>query len=363
MPIFWVVLLFILAAVIIFLLVYLTQQFQSGLSGGLRDELAGVETRLRQNTEQFVQTANERFAHEQTKTKALLEQERQSIESHVGNMDKELLRLGELLNRFDKDSRSQFHSLQEKVTVSAVASQELRAIIGNNQLRGELGERMAEDILRAAGLEPGIHYQKNIAQETVNTRPDYTFILPDGHKLFMDVKFPLQNYSQWVQAQDKEQKARFQSDFIRDVKQRIRELKKREYVNPEEGTLDYLLLFIPSEQIFGDIHRMSPGIMDEALSQKILLAAPYSLYGVLSIVRQAYDNFHFHKNTGEILKLVDQFRQDYENFKTRFDDLGVSLDKIHEKYRDISDKSFKRMDRQVQRMDDLRKGEEQILLQ
>jgi len=323
-----------------------------------------LEARLKAHSDHFIQLANERFIQEQTRSKAVLEQSKQSIEFQVDGLQKELSKILDLVSAFEKDRIHKFASLEEKLAQTAVATQglsqithELGAVIGNNQLRGLWGQRMAEDILRAAGLEEGIHYLRDKSQETVSTRPDYTFLLPDQHKVYMDVKFPLNNYQELMGADTKDDQDRYSKDFMRDVKNRIRELKKREYINAAEQTLDYIILFIPNEQIFGFIHRFEPGIMDEALGQKILLTSPYSLYGVLSIIRQAHDNFHFQKSANEILKLIGAFLDDYENFKKRFTDLGESLDKTKEKYLEVSEKSFKRLDQRLKKLEDFRKGQ------
>ncbi|MGH7197673.1 MAG: DNA recombination protein RmuC, partial [Candidatus Omnitrophota bacterium] len=323
-----------------------------------------LEARLKEHSDHFIQLANERFIQEQTRSKAVLEQSKQSIEFQVENLQKELSKIFVMVSDFEKDRIHKFASLEEKLAQAAVATQglsqithELSSVIGNNQLRGLWGQRMAEDILRAAGLEEGIHYLKEKAQDTVSTRPDFTFLLPDDRKVHMDVKFPLNNYEALSRAEAKADQDRHSADFIRDVKNRIRELKKRDYVNPEEQTLDYLILFIPSEQVFGYIHRNAPTIMDEALSQKILLTSPYSLYGVLSIIRQAHDNFHFQRSANEILKLISAFLDDYENFKKRFTDVGESLDKTKEKYLEVSEKSFKRLDQRLKKLEDFRKGQ------
>jgi DNA recombination protein RmuC len=323
-----------------------------------------IESRLKEHSDHFIGLANERFIQEQTRSKAMLEQNKQSIEHQVDGLQKELARLLDMVSAFEKERIHKFASLDEKLAQTALATQglseithELSSVIGNNQLRGLWGQRMAEDILKAAGLEEGIHYLREKVQDTVSTRPDYTFLLPDDRKVHMDVKFPLNNYEALARAEAKPEQDRHAAEFIRDVKSRIRELKKRDYVNPEEKTLDYIILFIPSEQVFGYIHRSAPGIMDEALSQKILLTSPYSLYGVLSIIRQAHDNFHFQRSANEILKLIGAFLDDYENFKKRFTDVGESLDKTKEKYLEVSEKSFKRLDQRLKKLEDFRKGQ------
>jgi len=352
-----------LVALAVFALICLTAYFM--LLRSFRREFSSVEGRLKEAVDRFVGTANDRFINEQTRSKAMLEQSKQSIEFQVDNLNKELSKITTMVSEFEKDRIRKFVNLDEKLAQAAMATQglsevtqELSSVIGNNQLRGLWGQRMAEDILRAAGLEEGIHYLKEKSQETVLTRPDYTFLLPDQHKVYMDVKFPLNNYQELMGAKEKNDQERYSNDFIRDVKNRIRELKKRDYINLEEQTLDYIILFIPNEQVFGFIHRFAPGIMDEALSQKILLTSPYSLYGVLSIIRQAYDNFYFKKSAGEILKLIGQFLEDYENFKKRFVELGEILDKGKDKYLEVSEKSFKRLDMRIRKLEDFRKGQE-----
>ncbi len=335
------------------------------VESGIRSQFAEIENRLRQESERFIQTANERFTHEQFKSKAVLEQNRNAIEHHVDSLSKELERITKLIHDFENDRINKFATLDEKLAQSALATrnlsettQKLSSVMGNNQLRGALGTKLAEDILTAANLSEGIHYFKEKSQDTLSTRPDFTFPLPDHHKVHMDVKFPLNNYLAFMNAEDRNEKERCLNDFIKDVKNRMRELKKREYINPEEQTLDYVILFIPNEQIFGFIHRHAPELMDEALEQKVLLASPYSLYGILSIIRQAYDNFSFEKSANEILKLVTQFLADYENFKKRFADLGESLDKTRDKYAEVSDKSFKKLDLRIRKLEDFRKGRE-----
>lgn len=355
------ILIALIGAAISGFIVFFLLRIQSHIQNHLRQ----AEVRFKQESERFIETANERFIHEQLKSKALLEQNKQTVENHVDNLTKELERITALIQEFEKDRTHKFASLSEKLAQSASATlnlsettQKLSSVIGNNQLRGQWGQKMAEDILRTAGLTEGFHYFKERSQETVSTRPDFIFPLPDEHKVYMDVKFPLNNYQAFMGTEDKNEKERCLSDFLKDVRNRIRELKKREYINPEERTLDYVILFIPNEQVFGFIHRNAPELMDEALSQKVILSGPYSLYCVLSIIRQAFDNFSFKKKTGEILNLIRQFLDDYENFKKRFLDVGELLDKTKEKYLEVSDKSFKRLDSKIKKLEEFRRGQE-----
>ena len=187
-------------------------------------------------------------------------------------------------------------------------------------------------------------------------KPDYTFLLPQGHCINMDVKFPLDNYLQMVNAPEGVQRDSYEKEFIKNVKDRIREIQNRDYINPSENTLDFVLLFIPNEQVFGLIQEKMPDVMDFALKQKVVLCSPFTLYAMLSVVRQAHEHFRFEKDIKKIIELIEGFTKDYELFKNRFADLGSLIYKVSIQYADITDKSFKKLDGKIQRIEDHKKG-------
>ncbi len=75
----------------------------------------------------------------------------------------------------------------------------LREALANPQARGQWGERMAEDVLRLAGFTEHVNYRKQTQVDGGTGRPDFTFDLPKGHVLYMDVKFPLASYLRYLE--------------------------------------------------------------------------------------------------------------------------------------------------------------------
>ena len=92
---------------------------------------------------------------------------------------------------------------------------------------------MAEDVLRLAGFTENVNYRKQAqlggADAGVTGRPDFTFDLPKGHVLHMDVKFPLSSYLRYLEARTDVERAEHLKTFLRDVRTRVRELSKRNY--------------------------------------------------------------------------------------------------------------------------------------
>ncbi len=324
-----------------------------------------ARAQMREDFRQLLDLAESKFETERVRQKSELEEKKTAVESAVDKLSERLKSYEDLMRQFESDRAVKYGSLEkglkdaaEQTAKLASSTEGLRGLLDNSRARGQWGERMADDILRASGLQEGVQYLKNRALDTSTSRPDFTFLLPDAKKLNMDVKFPLDNWLRFSHASSDDERARLKKDFERDVKARIKEIQKRDYVSVEEGTLDYVLLFIPNEQVYGFIQESFPGLVDEALSQKVVLCSPFTLYAVLGVVRQAFDHFHFAQATQEVLKLISQFGAVYDTFKARFLDMGEKLGRLRELYDDIETKSFKRLDASVQKIDRVRKGEE-----
>ena len=319
----------------------------------------------REDFRQLLELAEQKFETERVKQKSELDEKKVAVETAVDKLTDRLKATEEMVRKFEADRATKYGSLEkglkdatEQTAKLATSTEGLRALMDNSRARGQWGERMADDILRASGLQDGVQYRKNRALDTSATRPDFTFLLPEGKKLNMDVKFPLDNWLRLLHAASDDDRARYKKEFERDVKARIKEIQGRGYVSVDEGTLDYVLLFIPNEQVYGFIQESFPGLVDEALAQKVVLCSPFTLYAVLGVVRQSFDNFHFAQATQEVLKLISHFAATYETFKARFVKLGETVGKVRELYDDIEQTSFKRLDASVAKIERVRKGEE-----
>ena len=144
-------------------------------------------------------------------------------------------------------------------------------------------------------------------------RPDFTFFLPKGLTLNMDVKFPFANYLAWLNATNDAEREKCSRSFLKDVRDRIKEVTSRDYIDPAQNTLDYALLFIPNEQVYSFIHEQEPGMIDDGLLQKVIFCSPVTLYAVLAVIRQAVDNFTLSR-LPKLLALFGAFSKQWKEF-------------------------------------------------
>lgn len=323
---------------------------------------------LRQNNEQFLALANERLDKEQTKAMGEFKQDKQVLTLHVQQLKDQLAKYEKLIKDLEKDRAAKFSSLDTQLQSNAKntenllhTTEKLTAILANVKLRGQWGERMAEDILNYCGLQEGLHFDKNTAFETNTARPDYIFHLPDDHKLAMDVKFPLNNYLAYVNAENEDDKERYKKDFLNDVKARINEIAKKEYLPAAEATLDYVLLFIPNEQVYGFVNENYPGLIDESLGKKIIICSPWTLYAVLRIVWQAWQNYHYSQGIKDVVLQVKDFLDEFDKFRGKMDAVGKGLSTAQGAFEEMVSTRTRKLDSKIEKIQRYGEGQDLIV--
>lgn len=316
---------------------------------------------LSKSTQELLKLANETLSKQTQAGGMELEGKKQLIDQTLLAMKDDLGKVQDLMNTLEKDREQKFGQLETQLKNAAEQTSKLqetahhlREALASSRVRGQWGERMAEDVLNLAGFIEGINYFKQKALETGPARPDYTFNLPQGRKVNMDVKFPLDNYLRFLEAPGESDKESYKGQFLRDVKNRIKEVTTREYINPEENTLDYVLVFIPNEQVYAFINESDSTLLDEALKKKVILCSPITLYAILAVIRQAMENFNLEKTAGRIMALLGGFNKQWEAFVDSMDKMGVKIHQAQEEYDRLTTTRRNQLERQLRRIEDLR---------
>ncbi|MDH7493787.1 MAG: DNA recombination protein RmuC [Candidatus Saccharicenans sp.] len=317
---------------------------------------------LKRNTEEFLKVANEVLS-KQTRTGELeLEGKKKLIDQTLEGMKTDLAKVQELITEFEKDRAVKFGQLEKQLSLALEqtsrlqeTTNQLRQALASTRSRGQWGERMAEDILRLMGLVEGINYVKQQVMEAGRERPDYTFFLPQDRKINMDVKFPLDNYLHYLEAQGEKEKENCKQQFLKDVRDRIKEVTNREYINPEDNTLDYVLVFIPNEQVYAFINENDRSLLDEALKKKVILCSPITLYAVLAIIRQAMENFNLQNTAGQIMKLLESFYKQWQLFVKSLEKVGKKIYEAQQEYENLNTTRKNQLEKPLHQIDSLKR--------
>jgi DNA recombination protein RmuC len=317
---------------------------------------------LSKNSTEFLKIAKETLSNQVHLGEKDLEGKKKLIDQTLETMRIELQKVQRIVSDFEKDREQKFGELSNQLKATAEQTGKLRDVtsqlssaLTSTTARGQWGARIAEDILRLAGFIEGVNYQKEKTQDTVNTRPDYTFLLPQGLKVNMDVKFPLNGYLRYVESVNDTEKQRFKDQFLRDARTRIKEVTTRDYINPEEKTLDYVIVFIPNEQAYAFINENDRSLLDDALRAKVVVCSPLTLYAILAVIRQAVDNFNLEKTASQILSLLSVFNKQWDAFIKSFDKLGNKIKEVQEEFDILTSTRRNKLERPIKKIEDLRR--------
>ncbi len=317
-------------------------------NGGSTKELEQTITKLSQDIfknsqEQFLTLAHERMKAESTHAQTDLAHKKETIAQLIEEVRKDLQESQRQLRSSDEARIATFSALSKELEVNqrvikelATTTEDLKRVLSNNQLRGAFGEQVAENLLKMAGFVTGQDYVFNKEQESTDTRPDFTIFLPDKTRINVDVKFPYQALIKMSATENPQEKEQYLRQFTSDVRQKIKQVTTRDYINPEERTVDFVILFIPNEMIFSFIYDQLNEVWEEAMVKKVVLAGPFSFTALLRMIKQAYANFRYQENIHHIIGLIQKFEGEYEKFSDAIDLLGDRLDSTKKQYEAVS---------------------------
>ena len=258
------------------------------------------------------------------------------IDTTKKQIDEKMGRLETEISKLREANSEKFGNVDSAVAGLAQQTQALNKVLSSSQGRGNWGEKMLVDILMQAGFERGINYEMQEKLEG-GGKPDFTFHLPPDRVLYLDSKFPMENYLKYFEAQDDNTRKIMKDAFIENVEDRVKELQDRDYVQQSNANaLDYVLLFIPNEGVLGFIQQHKPSLIDEAVAKRVVLCSPLTLYAFLGVVRQATASFAMEKNANEVLRLLTNFGKAWGSYVKNLKEISGHFEKMQKKLKAVT---------------------------
>jgi len=326
------------------------------MEAGLEEAFSNLSRQaLTENQSQFLDLARNEFKKLEDNSGQQLNQKKELIDSSLKTIATSIKQLNEGTDRLHGQVE---HSTKRIENLSNTTDQ-LRRILSSSQARGQWGERMVEDILNLLGMLEGKNYEKQTTEG--GDRPDFTFHLPKGKRLNMDVKFPITHYELFLSTEDEAIRETEKKQFLSDIRGHVKAVAGRSYIDPAGGTVDYVLLFIPNESIYSFINQEDHELMDFAMEKRIVLCSPLTLYAILSLVRQSVASFAVEKRAGDLQQLVQQFAEQWKKYSDKVDALGKSLGTTQKHYDELSSTRTKALERPMDKITDLKLEQPQTL--
>lgn len=244
--------------------------------------------------------------------------------------------------------------------------QNLENILKNPKQRGILGEYFLETLLSQI-LQPN---QYKMQYTFSNGDIVDAVIFVDKQIIPIDAKFSLEKYNQIMETNDKEKRENLEKSFKADIKNRIDETAK--YIKPEEGTIDFAIMFIPAEGIFynllvyksGTIDLNTKDLIEYAFSKRVMITSPTSFFAYLQTILQGLKSLKMEESVKEIIKKIGQLGNHINSYETYMQKLGNNLGTTVNMYNSAY-KEFGKIDKDIYKITDRKSGgkSEVILLE
>ena len=347
----------------------------AAIERALQTAMASMQVQAGRERDEAVQSAliqvtlmgREQLGAETAAASADLDSKKDLIESRLAQVQSEvrldLARLSTLVGQLGEATSQRFGQVDQSLRVHAEitqhltsTTQSLREALASPNNRGQWGERMAEDIIRAAGFIENKQYRKRTAVAGSGQGiPDFTFMMPKGQVLFMDVKFPMAAYLRFLDASTEAEKSTHRATFLRDVRMRVRELARREYAaSDDRPAVDNVLLFVPNETLSAFIHETDPALIDEAMRQNVVICSPLTLFAFLGIIRQAFDNYVMEQTSQEMMQLLGKFAQEFTKYTDSIDKVKRQFDTVSKSFDELATTRRRALERPLKDLEALR---------
>lgn len=306
--------------------------------------------------EQLVAMNKEILGAREKEAQTELDGKKAMIEEMIKRIHEELKDNDNRLRDAEEKRIGSFSALKKEIEAQSrltdqlrVTTESLSKVLSSNQMRGQWGEKVAADLLSMNGFVPGVNFEFNKEQDT-GKRPDFTIFMPNKTKINVDAKFPYQNLKRMTETTDMATKQELKKLFERDVREKIRQVTTRDYINPEDNTVDFVILFIPNEMVFSFIYESMGDVWVEAMRQKVVLAGPFTFTALLRMVSQAYENFKYQKNVQKIIGHIKSFMTEFDKYNLEFEKIGERIESLSKQYHTVETTRTNQLIRSVEKI-------------
>lgn len=207
---------------------------------------------------------------------------------------------------------------------------ELQDFLKSPKLRGNIGEQVLKDLITQIFPKNSFHLQY---QFKTGDKVDAA-IKTDGGILPIDSKFPMENFQRLSKAKSEDEVRLYRKEFAKDIKHHIDAIA-RKYILPDEGTMDFALMYVPSETVFYELVNMDE-LMDYARTQRIYVVSPSTLYAHLQTILLSFEGKKIEAQSKEVFRLLRAIQIDYEKVNESLDTLGKHIGNASNQYMNVN---------------------------
>jgi len=233
----------------------------------------------------------------------------QRVENSTASVDQKLTKNMQMFNtRLDKAAEVISHVQKNIGEFSEIgrSMKDLQDFLSSPKMRGNIGEQILNDLLKQNF--PSESYSLQFSFKN-GTKVDAVLKTSNG-LIPIDAKFPMENFRKMLSEASDLEKKKYKKLFLSDVKKHIVDISKK-YILAEENTVDYAIMYIPSEAIYYEIINDSD-LFDFAGAQRVLPVSPMSFFAYMKAILMSFEGIKIQSKAKEILEILRSIKKDYE---------------------------------------------------
>ncbi len=222
--------------------------------------------------------------------------------------------------------------------MSSETSSLTRALKGDSQAQGAWGEMILSTIPERSGLTEGVEYvtqDSHTMDDGGRLRPDVIVNLPGGpgkKRMIIDAKVSLTAFEARVSAGTEPERERCLTDHVRSLRTHITSLGAKVYTRIGDGSLDYVIMFVPIEGALAAALQQDPEITSFAIKQNVTIATPTTLMIVLRTIQNLWRVENRNANAEDIANRAGALYDKFVGFVTDMEGIGKGLNAARTSY-------------------------------
>ena len=206
----------------------------------------------------------------------------------------------------------------------------LQEFLQSPKLRGNIGEEVLKDMIGQSFPKNSFHLQYPFHS---GLKVD-AVLKTDAGLLCIDSKFPMENFNKMHKGETEEGRKQAKKDFITDVKKHVADISKK-YILPDEGTMDFALMYIPSESVYYEVVTIEE-LTVFSRNARVYPVSPNTLYAHLQVLLLSFQGKELEQKTQEVFRLLRAIQKDYGKIDENLGVLGKHVTNAYNSMNTVS---------------------------
>lgn len=291
---------------------------------------------LMEENRKLQQEAKEHFATEAAQQQKSVHDLVTPVGDHLARLDQKLTDLENARIKDSSQLSTSIGSLSELATSLQRETAQLASAMKNTKARGNWGELQLQRVIELAGMTEHVMYeqQEHVTGDGDAGRPDMIVRLPDAKKIVIDAKAPMSAYLAAINADSEAERDQLLVRHAGEVMAHVNALAKRNYASRVDGSLDFIVMFVPGDTFLTAAFDANPEFLEQAIAKNVFPASPGTLIALLRAIAYGWRQEQLAENAAQVVALGKELYERVGVFTRHLQKVGNSLTKATESYND-----------------------------